>query len=183
MNDAGRVRRVPAPPGFYGCPRCLKVKPVSDFTRQAKGPDGHSSMCKPCKLAWKVARREAMRGRADPTIEARFWPKVDKNGPLFEGTPCWVWTGAKSNRGYGAIYYQGADCPAHRVSMELHGVPVDASRFVVDHRCKNIACVNPAHLRVCTQVENTTIYADRSRTGEKVRATWAAKRQARQQSE
>ena len=39
--------------------------------------------------------------RTYPPVEERFWPKVDKNGPVPEPHPelgpCWVWTGAKSN--------------------------------------------------------------------------------------
>lgn len=163
-------RSIPAPPGYYGCPTCKTVKPVSEFHGRVRGPDGHEPFCKVCKQAWRVARRERMRGKPDPTIDARFWPKVSKDGPVFGGAPCWVWTGAKSNRGYGAIQYQGADVPAHRVSMILHGHDADWTRFVVDHRCKNIACVNPAHLRICTQTENTTIYADDESRQRKMRA-------------
>lgn len=44
-------------------------------------------------------------GRAKPqSSEQRFWPKVDKNGPLWNGTPCWLWTAAQDGRGYGAFH-------------------------------------------------------------------------------
>ncbi len=170
----GASPRIPAPPGFYGCPRCRQVKPASEFFRHAKGPDGHSSTCKICKQKYRVEIRERKLKQPDSTIEARFWPKVDKNGP----NGCWNWIGAKSNRGYGAIYYKGADQPAHRVSMELAGHEINYAEQVVDHVCKNIACVNPAHLRICTQIENTTIYADRSNQRAKLDAYWEKRRRA-----
>lgn len=145
-------KRLPAPPGFYGCARCEQVKPVSDFHLHVSGPDGHASICKVCKQADRVAIRERKRNQPDATIQARFWPKVDKSGGP---DACWNWLGALSNRGYGAIYYRGADQPAHRVMMELLGHTVDYSKKqVVDHICKNIRCVNPRHLRVVLQAEN-----------------------------
>lgn len=144
-------RTIPAPPGFYGCGRCSQVKPVGEFFKNVGGPDGHSSICKVCKQADRVRRREAWRNKPDPTIAERLWAKVDKRGP----DDCWNWLGALSNRGYGAIFYKGADQPAHRVMMELQGHTVDYSKKqVVDHICKNIRCVNPRHLRVVLQAEN-----------------------------
>jgi len=42
------------------------------------------------------------------TFLKRFWSKVDKNGPIPQHKPelgpCWVWTGAKMERGYGCIF-------------------------------------------------------------------------------
>jgi hypothetical protein len=31
----------------------------------------------------------------------RFFAKVRKDGPLFKGTPCWLWTAGKNKKGYG----------------------------------------------------------------------------------
>lgn len=171
----GRASPNPVINGLKRCPRCDTTKPVADFYPK-KGPgSGVSSHCRACKARMKIEIRVRLGNKPDATIERRFWPKVNKDGPLWQGTPCWVWTGAKSNRGYGAIFYKGHDTPAHRVSMELAGHVADWKAFVVDHMCKNIACVNPAHLRICTQAENLSIYADRSKMGDKLRA--AAKRQ------
>lgn len=164
-------KRLPAPPGFYGCARCEQVKPVSDFFRHVSGPDGHASICKVCKQADREAIRERKRNQPDATIEARFWPKVDKSGGP---DACWNWLGALSNRGYGAVYYKGLDSPAHRVSMELAGHTIDYKTQVVDHRCKNIRCVNPRHLRICTQAENCVDFAD-TPTGRNKRATHCPK--------
>lgn len=99
------------------------------------------------------------------TPEERFWPKVDKNGPIPEHAPhlgrCWVWTGA-SNHGYGVFYATPAReqpdgkqrlMPAHQFSYELHVRPVPDG-FELDHLCRNHACVNPEHLDPVTHHEN-----------------------------
>lgn len=93
-----------------------------------------------------------------PTAEGRFWPKVNKSGPLSPTRPdlgeCWVWMGAKFENGYGAFrFFRGGTGRAHRYAyMLLVGdIPGD---LVVDHLCKRVDCVNPRHMEVVTDVEN-----------------------------
>jgi hypothetical protein len=85
------------------------------------------------------------------TIEARFWPKVDRRGD----DDCWPWRGVTNNKGYGMIRRGAASLGkalAHRVSYELaHGPiprgPTHQSNIVL-HTCDNPICVNPKHLRL-----------------------------------
>lgn len=88
-------------------------------------------------------------------IEERFWAKVDKNGPLWNGTPCWVWTASFGSRGYGqfAIWPQ-RPLGAHRISYEMLIGPIPEDKQI-DHLCRNRSCVRPAHLEIVTARENT----------------------------
>lgn len=76
-------------------------------------------------------------------LSDRFFSHVEKtNG-------CWLWLAVKSRRGYGRIFLNGRTVAAHRVSLLLAGRSVPSDR-VVDHVCRNRACVNPDHLRMVT---------------------------------
>lgn len=80
------------------------------------------------------------------TVEERFWIKVHKTDN------CWEWSGSRRG-GYGLFWLDGANRSAHRVSYELAGRAIP-SGLVLDHLCRNRACVNPAHLEVVDQRTN-----------------------------
>lgn len=84
-----------------------------------------------------------------PDQLARFWPKVDKGGP----DDCWTWTASIGSHGYGQLHVDGAPRLAHRLSYE-HFIGPIAADMVIDHLCRNTACVNPVHLEVVDQREN-----------------------------
>ena len=82
------------------------------------------------------------------TPAQRFWAKVDK----IPGG-CWVWAGAISSCGYGNFLHDGKTWRAHRWSYAaiVGSVP---DGLVLDHLCRNRACVNPDHLEPVVQREN-----------------------------
>lgn len=82
-----------------------------------------------------------------PARESRFWAKVAKTAT------CWEWTGVKRKSGYGEFSICCKMLAAHRVSYELAKGPIPEG-MVIDHMCHNTSCVNPEHLRACTQKQN-----------------------------
>jgi hypothetical protein len=69
------------------------------------------------------------------------------------GDGCWEWTACRTNGGYGRVVFRGRTTTAHRAAMIVWGVDVPAG-MEVDHLCKNIICIRPAHLRVVTKHVN-----------------------------
>lgn len=104
----------------------------------------------------------------------RFWVKVDRNGPVHPvlGTPCWNWTAATCDKGYGRFYANGKVTGAHQFSYELHVGKIPL-RSDIDHRCHNHACVNPRHLRAVTRKQNMeNLTGAHSDSTSKVRGVW-----------
>lgn len=78
--------------------------------------------------------------------EERFWAKVNKDGPLWHGTACWVWTAYRNSDGYGNfLTHNRQTVKAHRWAFEQMRGPIP-EELEIDHLCRNRACVNPAHL-------------------------------------
>lgn len=85
--------------------------------------------------------------------EERFWAKVDKNGPIWNGTPCWLWLGSQRNGGYGQFWDGLHIAKAHRFAYELLIGPIPDG-LEPDHLCRNRTCVSPTHLEVVTHRVN-----------------------------
>lgn len=89
---------------------------------------------------------------APPTrpLDERLWEKVSE-APC----GCWIFTGSKPS-GYGRIAAGGrgnGPLQAHRVAYEIV-VGKIPDGLVLDHLCRNPACVRPDHLEPVTNAEN-----------------------------
>lgn len=100
----------------------------------------------------------AMKGKAQPSLEDRFWKKVEKKSP----DECWEFKGAKYEHGYGCLSVGGRkNKGAHRISYVIHFGEIPNDLHVL-HKCDNPPCVNPNHLFLGTHKQNME---DKSRKG------------------
>jgi hypothetical protein len=86
-------------------------------------------------------------------LPKRFWDRVNQDGPLFRGVPCWLWTAGVDRDGYGRFYFEGKNLRAHKFAYEslVGSIP---EGLHLDHLCRARSCVNPAHLEPVTRKEN-----------------------------
>ena len=78
----------------------------------------------------------------------RYPIRVDEKG-------CWVWTGLKQKNGYGAVIRGDRRRVAHRLVYNDAIGGCLRPELVLDHLCRNRACVRPDHLEPVTSRENT----------------------------
>lgn len=68
-------------------------------------------------------------------------------------TNCILTLNKVQKTGYTFVTYKGKTIGTHRVSWELLNGSIPDG-LVIDHLCKNRACIAPDHLRLVTQGEN-----------------------------
>lgn len=102
-----------------------------------------------------------------PLLE-RFFSYVEKDGPVPPHCPdlgpCWLWTGATNQDGYGVFRVARSLVRAHRLAWRLaHGRSAPSDRKVL-HHCDNPPCVRPSHLWVGSQQDNLRDASAKGRT-------------------
>lgn len=118
-----------------------------------EGPTVARGWCDKHYRRWRKHGDPLVTKRIIGDDEARFWSYVRKAGP----DECWQWIGAicgaPRGPGYGHLNIGGRPVMAHRYAYEQSIGPIPDG-LVLDHRCRNQHCVNPAHLEPVTQREN-----------------------------
>ena len=116
-------------------------------------------------------------GPAPKPIADRFWPKVDKNGPIVrtELGPCWIWTGALREKGYGQLMVRAIGRPmiATRVAWFLAHETWPSEDQQVCHRCDNPPCVNADHLFLGSNDDNVRDVCEKGRQVRGTKSPWA----------
>lgn len=87
----------------------------------------------------------------------RFWNRVAFNGPLFEGTHCWLWTHTTTSDGYGTTAVNSLPRLAHLSAYIMAFGPIK-KKMQCHHRCENKQCVNPAHMKILTPKEHSDFH-------------------------
>lgn len=68
---------------------------------------------------------------------------------------CWIFTGARSSRGYGVIKHEGKLLRVHRAMFAAFYGTLPAG-YDVHHSCHKPLCVNPTHLSLLSRGANVT---------------------------
>jgi hypothetical protein len=105
-----------------------------------------------CSKHWQRFHKYGTTDLHVPTIEERFWAKVNKTDT------CWIWTGHRKPDGYGRWRVpngegNGKSEYVHRIAWQWANGDVPEG-MQLDHRCHNTSCVRPDHLRLTTSKQN-----------------------------
>lgn len=99
--------------------------------------------------------------------KARFWSKVQKPSTKKEVDECWIWIAAQDKDMYGKFSLREGgkkkDIRAHQYSWQIYtGRPVPLGLCVL-HKCDHPYCVNPFHLFLGNNQDNTKDKVEKKR--------------------
>lgn len=162
------------------CSNCSQELDLEMFSKSNNNKDGLQSWCRSCKNIRNANNRvkskqfiKSLPGTGSDKDKAILWGIKDtKSRENFaqkiqvQEDGCVVWIASTNSAGYGWLSIplpNGTSIPvkAHRYAYALkHGTLPEgitgpkSDTLVINHRCGNRICVNPAHLEIITQAEN-----------------------------
>lgn len=94
-------------------------------------------------------------------VTTRFYSKTE---PASDGSGCLLWASLLFRDGYGQFSVDTRPVRAHRwIYQKHHDVVLTKDQWVL-HSCDNPRCVNVAHLRVGSHIDNQRDMVSRSRS-------------------
>ena len=100
-------------------------------------------------------------------VKVRFVRNAMAASNFVADADCWEWPKSCGSHGYGQVGWGGKDARrlvlAHRMSYLIFLGPIPEG-MTVDHLCRNRRCINPAHLRLLTNLENARANGMSART-------------------
>lgn len=88
---------------------------------------------------------------------------ISTNVSIDGSTGCWNWKKALGSGGYGVTWYNGKTVYAHRMSYFAFNGDFDPN-FLILHTCDNPSCVNPKHLILGSDQDNSSDMVNKNRS-------------------